>query len=477
MRWGGERNKNQKGIKAGGEDASEQRVVKRDRHRHATAPLKRGNNMVKYVQGPHAYCPLESPSGSKNDQNISKVPAITLDSQEISAGMAARLTTALLGQLLYLKGQIPFPGTASRNAAQAAKKKAEFLDAYDDLTSHLRTTFTALSTALAQNTVFHPVILCSEPSLMLASRPTRRPAKIHILLLLGPSLSMAKARVLLEVDGLRVERFGEWEFMSRHPRNSAADHKAVNEDADNAIQQSSAASAWPELREPPSTPSPRRSPSHGGSSWNTPKTSSSDEDELEVSSPSSTPPSPSESSTASSLETSSSDSENGAEERNLNSPVRHSPQFNLNGVSSYVEEEESLRKGERLLSRAVFSGEEGLNLGDEIPITQAHILIKAPRRFSHPTWIPRQNLSDMFDRQVEAFLKSEGQLGNESVPSTRRGAGFGSGVRTIGLRVKCQSKVNVELSGNDGEGERSDEEGLDDAIWWSWDGKLVGFSE
>lgn len=34
-------------------------------------------------------------------------PTVTLDADEISTDMAARLTVTLLGQMLYMKGQVP----------------------------------------------------------------------------------------------------------------------------------------------------------------------------------------------------------------------------------------------------------------------------------------------------------------------------------------------------------------------------------
>jgi len=65
------------------------------------------------------------------------------------------------------------------------------INAFDELTSHLHTTFTALSTALARNP---------------AHRSTDT---VYIALVLGPSIGMPRARVVLAMEGLEVKIWGE----------------------------------------------------------------------------------------------------------------------------------------------------------------------------------------------------------------------------------------------------------------------------
>jgi hypothetical protein len=64
------------------------------------------------------------------------------------------------------------------------------INAFDELSSHLHTTFSALSTALAQN-------------------PTHRGTDtVYLALVLGPTIGAAKARVVLALEGLEVKVWG-----------------------------------------------------------------------------------------------------------------------------------------------------------------------------------------------------------------------------------------------------------------------------
>ena len=227
------------------------------------------------------------------------------------------------------------------------------MDSYDDLTSHLHTTFVALSTALAKNEKAHPVCSAqiSTPSTFTEqnTRDTpktgRLPAKVHILLILGPSPSTAKARYLLEFDGFRVEQFGEREY--RHRDSSLAERghcSSENEDEPAASSSSSETSN-------PSTP-PRKSPGYADK-WQTP-TSSSSKGSYDSKS---VPSSPS----ATSSESHSDSGDEESSECQLELEEEANPLVFLQSV-----EEASLRAGERLLFRALFAGDDALGFGDEI---------------------------------------------------------------------------------------------------------------
>ena len=83
-------------------------------------------------------------------------------------------------------GRVPGVSSASR----AAKKRSDMIDAFDELSSHLHTTFSALSTALARN-------------------PTHRSTDtVYLALVLGPTIGAAKARVVLALEGLEVKVWG-----------------------------------------------------------------------------------------------------------------------------------------------------------------------------------------------------------------------------------------------------------------------------
>lgn len=67
------------------------------------------------------------------------------------------------------------------------------INAFDELSSHLHTTFSALSTALARN-------------------PARRSTDtVYLALVLGPTIGAPKARVILVLEGLEVKIWGERE--------------------------------------------------------------------------------------------------------------------------------------------------------------------------------------------------------------------------------------------------------------------------
>ena len=83
-------------------------------------------------------------------------------------------------------GRVPGVSSASR----AAKKRSDMINAFDELSSHLHTTFSALSTALARN-------------------PTHRSTEtVYLALVLGPTIGAAKARVVLALEGLEVKVWG-----------------------------------------------------------------------------------------------------------------------------------------------------------------------------------------------------------------------------------------------------------------------------
>jgi hypothetical protein len=98
----------------------------------------------------------------------------------------------------------------------------------------------------------------------------------------------------------------------------------------------------------------------------------------------------------------------------------------------------------------------------------------------------------MLDRQVQRFLDSESSGSSGGKDKARRKGAFGAGLRTVGVRVRCRrgdaesgegercegEKLNSgESEADEGDSEEEDDDGNDEMIWWSWDGKLVGFSD
>lgn len=112
--------------------------------------------------------------------------------------------------------------------------------------------------------------------------------------------------------------------------------------------------------------------------------------------------------------------------------------------------------------------------------TQTHVLLRAPRRFSHPAWLPRQNASASLDKTLRDFVVDSGLGGGDDASTAGNGKprrrGAGTGVKTEGVLVTCQTGPDESLRKADPlRSEVSEEE--DEPIWWSWNGKLTGFAE
>lgn len=105
--------------------------------------------------------------------------------------------------------------------------------------------------------------------------------------------------------------------------------------------------------------------------------------------------------------------------------------------------------------------------------TQTHIVLRAPRRFTHPAWIPRQNISAALDAVLGDFLRGSGvELPIRPTEKMRKESNVeGVWITTrMGLQKYSCSSSGTTIPSKDGVEE-------DDMIWWSWDGKLVGFAD
>ena len=100
-----------------------------------------------------------------------------------------------------------------------------------------------------------------------------------------------------------------------------------------------------------------------------------------------------------------------------------------------------------------------------------HVLIRAPRRFSHPAWVPRQNLTRSLEDTFKQFLKDAVvQDTEEATTEQKRRA---PRVKTEGVWIGCKAQTADH---------RRDEEDIlnneeDEMIWWVWDGKITGFKD
>ncbi|KAF8626137.1 hypothetical protein AX15_005073 [Amanita polypyramis BW_CC] len=105
-------------------------------------------------------------------------------------------------------------------------------------------------------------------------------------------------------------------------------------------------------------------------------------------------------------------------------------------------------------------------------------MIRAPRRFSHPAWIPRRNVTVVMEAALEAFLEESGEVsgGEGRKGDKRRGKDARRRVEGVWV-VGCGSGVGRTSTGGEAVTGAAGDEENDEMIWWSWEGKLVGFSD
>lgn len=101
--------------------------------------------------------------------------------------------------------------------------------------------------------------------------------------------------------------------------------------------------------------------------------------------------------------------------------------------------------------------------------TQALVFLRAPRRFSHPAWLPRQNLTRTLEGQLQTFIDEAACEPN--VTSSKKPRRLD--VKTEGVWLGCTGSkraIYENLSQAEGVAEE------DEMIWWQWDGKIIGFA-
>ncbi|EIN04343.1 hypothetical protein PUNSTDRAFT_146564 [Punctularia strigosozonata HHB-11173 SS5] len=419
-----------------------------------------------------------------------RIPVVVLDQDVVSVTLAARISMALLGHMLFLKGQIPLPVTqlprihaseGNSSKQKARKKRQEMVDALSTLSSDLHSTFASLSTAIA-------------------NAHTQNSSPTHFVIVFGP-LTAPKARVILVLDGLEI-RVHETQDHQNSDEESASEDENDNVSlAADGTHDDSSDDEWP-----PSS----RSPSPG-SETSSRKSLPQSTVLPPLAPPSRAPLSPSSTLTLVSdpVRTPLSDisATPSAQPKRFPSPpvpsrvtVVSKENFSPSpsGSTSHVESE--LRAAERLLSRTLVdaTGEtkEAIPptmdfLGKELPPMDIHILIHAPRRFRHSRWTPRTQMSATMDSVLEHFLADCGLAdtghSNEDTPigmvKTRRTA---KGSLTQGVWVGCRRsnpRRTTEAASNDKTCDdfdctsEEDDDDEDELMWWSWNDKLVGFDD
>ncbi|KAK7053790.1 hypothetical protein R3P38DRAFT_2852165 [Favolaschia claudopus] len=353
-------------------------------------------------------------STSIDTSRSNTVAKITLDVENLNSEIASELSSALVGHVLFLKNQVPFPVMqlsrmpGAKSTPKALKLRTDLMSSFDTLSSHLHTTFNALSTAFA---------LATESS----SRPTRL---AYLAILVGPSIGSAKTKIMLGLDGLVTKVWGERDDLNEEPEDSDSEDESDDDDSEEDKDDDE---EGPEL-------------------------SDTDSDESEASSP---------------------------------LPSRSpSPSPEISPLPAPPSAPKAVRPPNRILAQTLATADHSMSaeLGmfdclfafghcsfsnTCLAPTQTHILIRAPRRFTHPSWIPRQNFSSTLDSALREFREEAGDLAAERPPSKSRS----KAPKVEGVWVTCRNP-GVEFSGEDAV---EDEE--HEMIWWSWDGKLVGFND
>ncbi|KAH9065159.1 hypothetical protein EDB83DRAFT_2382173 [Lactarius deliciosus] len=394
-------------------------------------------------------------------ERVPRMPSMKLEVTAIQEDVAASLAVALLGHVLFLKSQVPFPiaqlGRISTNASsapRAAKKRMEMITAFDELSSHLHTTFSALSTALARN------------------QTHEKTDTVYLALVLGPTIGAPKARVVLVLEGLEVKIWGQHDDVEEARLPSAGPHEEGECDSDSSDHGDSdgesqascnsdndadketgsdvadvdaGANSAKERSSPPAAPEPPLS--------RTPSPLSDVLSQPSASAPATTTSRPLRLSLSSKSPTSSSASQ---------------PYLAPKPARTHAEEQQILRAAERLLARTLVNAnaEGGGGMAVELGAAFPH--------FPTSDTNPRTSCS----AHPGGFLIRPGSRDRTSAPGNGkpRPHRAAAGVKTEGVLVTCQTGPDESLSKADPlRREVSEEE--DELIWWSWNGKLTGFAE
>jgi hypothetical protein len=136
-------------------------------------------------------------------------------------------------------------------------------------------------------------------------------------------------------------------------------------------------------------------------------------------------------------------------------------------------------------------------LAHELPPTNLHLFLLAPRRFTHPAWSARQKEGrGALDGALRAFVNESGLdklhaplHSEEGIQSngkpTRKAAPLKKGILTDGVYVSLSTSSSGDsrmptygmFSASDGSQDAGDDHEEDELIWWGWDGQIAGFAD
>ena len=95
-------------------------------------------------------------------------------------------------------------------------------------------------------------------------------------------------------------------------------------------------------------------------------------------------------------------------------------------------------------------------------------MMRAPRRFSHPSWIPMQNATQALENILQEFLVESGVVPE---PTDVKKKPNKKASKVEGVWVSARGGLTPNYTEPEGGTEE------DDMIWYAWDGKLVGFAD
>ncbi|KAF9530947.1 hypothetical protein CPB83DRAFT_809857 [Crepidotus variabilis] len=337
-------------------------------------------------------------------------PVVKLDAEALTDAAAGKLATSLLGHILFLKNQIPLPimqlarMPSGKSTLRAQRMRSELLNSYDTISSHLDSTISALSTALTRASV--------------NDKSHTSPA--FLAFLVGPSITSAKTKVILGLDGIEKRIWGSTRDKVTLEDDETSSNLSDADDSDASDEEDEEENLEDSEGEEPAD-----------------SDDETDDDETD-------------------------------EVLSQSSP-------NIPRIS-HAEEQKFLQTSERLLSRTLAAADaDGNGIISEMSPTQTHILIRAPRQFVHPAWIPRQNVTTSLDAALEHFLKRSNGITQEDLPKRPTSNQKIEGV-WITTRSGLHTSSVIKSMPNDGVSASSGGDD-NDMLWWSWEGKFVGFSD
>jgi hypothetical protein len=96
-----------------------------------------------------------------------------------------------------------FKSDSAQSNARASRKRAELLSSFDTLSSHLTSTFSALSTALARASSRN-----GDTQETADGTGAKKTGSAYLAILVGASISSAKSKVVVGIHGLEVKIWG-----------------------------------------------------------------------------------------------------------------------------------------------------------------------------------------------------------------------------------------------------------------------------